>query len=169
MRKKTVVVYWLMPARPERELFRDLVRILAKPFGGPQFEPHLTLCRAADRQSAAEVLRRVKAEPIRLRVRSVSFSSKFTKTLFLGFQSSALLEKLIVDLRGKAKSLRDPHLSLLYGRLPGRVKEELAAAIKLPMQRVVFDRLQAVRCPAPTETRAEVKSWQVIASRRLTG
>jgi hypothetical protein len=51
--KKIVTIYWLIPANPERELFLELVRILAKQFGAPKFEPHLTLGRAKDRQSAS--------------------------------------------------------------------------------------------------------------------
>jgi hypothetical protein len=179
--KKTVIVYWLIPATAERELFRDLIRILAKSFEAPQFFPHLTVCRAEDRQprknrgsrkrpeSPREVLRRVKGTPIRLRVRGVTFSPKFTKTLFLRFHSNAALEKLVVDLAGNAKSLRDPHLSLLYKKLPTWMKKELAAAIKLPLRQIVFDRLQAVRCPLPTKTRADVESWRTVATKRLSG
>lgn len=169
MRKKTVVVYWLIPARPEGELFRELIRILAKPFDAPQFEPHLTIVRAKDRESARHVLRRVKAAPIRLRVADIGFSSKFTKTLFLRFHPNAALDKLIVDLGGNPKSLRDPHLSLLYKKLPSWVKRELAAAIKLPVRQIAFDSLQAVRCNVPVETRAGVESWRIIASRKLAG
>ena len=43
MPKDTAIVYWLMPAKSERELFRQLIRILAKEFDAPHFEPHLTL------------------------------------------------------------------------------------------------------------------------------
>jgi hypothetical protein len=166
--KKTVVVYWLIPAQPERELFRDLICILAKPFNAPQFEPHLTICRAPDRESSRKVLRRVKAAPIRLRVRGIGFSSQFTKTLFVRLHSDRALQKLIVELGGQAISLRDLHLSLLYKKLSPSLKKELASAIKLPLRQIVFDSLKAVRCPSPTETRADVETWRTIATKRLS-
>jgi 2'-5' RNA ligase len=167
--KKIVTIYWLIPANPERELFLELVRILAKQFGAPKFEPHLTLGRAKDRQSARRVLRQIKAAPVRLRVRGIGFSSKFTKTLFVRFHSTKTLERLIADLGGNPKSLRDPHVSLIYKKLPARTKRELALVIKLPSREVVFNSVKAMHCISPTKTRAEVESWRTLASRRLRG
>jgi 2'-5' RNA ligase len=167
--KKIVTIYWLIPANPERELFLELVRILAKQFGAPKFEPHLTLGRAKDRESARRVLRQIKAAPVRLRVRGIGCSSKFTKTLFVRFHSTKTLERLIADLGGNPKSLRDPHVSLIYKKLPARTKRELALVIKLPSREVVFNSVKAMHCISPTETRAEVEAWRTLASRRLRG
>jgi hypothetical protein len=165
--KKRVIVYWLIPARPQRELLRELIRILAKQFDAPPFEPHLTLGRAEDRRPPRVALRRIKGAPIRMRAGELAFSSKFTKTLFLRFYSEPTLQKLIVDLGCGAKSLRDPHISLIYKKLPSAVKRELVATIKLPFRQVVFDTLEAVRCPSPTETPEDVESWKTLATRRL--
>src|SRR4029077_6304517 len=41
--KKHATAYWLLPAKPERELLCDIIRILVKQFGAPNFEPHVTL------------------------------------------------------------------------------------------------------------------------------
>ena len=162
------MVYWLLPAKPERELFAELIRILAQPFGAPKFEPHITIGRAKNGESARDVLRRLKVAPVHLRIRGVSFSPKFTRTLFVRFHSNPTLEKLVADLLGDAKALPDPHLSLLYKKLPSWAKRELAAAIKLPVRQIRFDSLQAVRCPMPTETRADVNRWRTIATKRLS-
>src|SRR2546423_2513650 len=147
MRKKTAIAYWLVPAKPEGELFNELIRILSKQFDAPAFEPHLTLLVTPQaRQLPKEILRKIHAGPIRLAVREIAFSSKFTKTLFVRFQPNSALGKLIRDLGGHSRTLRDPHLSLLYKKLPVGVKREIAASIKLPFSRVVFDRVKAVRC-----------------------
>jgi 2'-5' RNA ligase len=169
MRKQPVTIYWLMPAEPYRELFRELIRILAKEFDAPKFEAHLTIVRAEDRQSPQRVLRQINGAPVRLRVRGIGFSAKFTKTLFTRFYSAKSLDKLIIDLGGNRKSSRDPHISLIYKRLPARVKKVLASTIKLSFREVVFDSIKAMRCISPTETRAEVESWHTLASRRLRG
>jgi hypothetical protein len=169
---KIATVYWLIPAEPERELFRELIRILAKQFDAPRFEPHLTLLVAAeDRQISKQIIAQTDASLIQLRLQEISFSSKFTKTLFMRFKSNDALKKLIVDLRCAAKSrgkfVRDPHVSLLYKKIPVAVKRELASTIRLPFKEVVFDSIKAVRCHLPVRDRADVEAWRVLATKSL--
>jgi 2'-5' RNA ligase len=172
MRKSNAIIYWLVPARPERELFRELIGILGKQFDAPRFEPHLTILVArGDRQSPKEILRQIKASSIRLRVRGMGCSSKFTKTLFVRFETNGSLEKLAAKLgrvaKARAQSMRDPHVSLLYKKLPVRSKKELAAIILLPFRKVTFDSIKAVRCTLPIRNRADVESWEVVATKAL--
>ena len=77
MVKKRADIHWLIPAEPYHELFRELIGILAQEFDAPNFTPHITLCPAQDRHQLRG--------PIRLQVREIAFSSKFTKTLFVRF------------------------------------------------------------------------------------
>jgi 2'-5' RNA ligase len=173
MRKSNAIVYWLVPAKPERELFRELIRILAKQFEAPRFEPHLTLVAIADDGRAPrEILRQIHAAPIHLGVRGIGSSSRFTKTLFVRFESSESMEKLVVDLgrelRKRTKSVRDPHVSILYKKLPRRVKKELVSTIKLPFEEVRFDFIQAVRSALPIRDGNDVEAWKVVAKKRLS-
>lgn len=171
--KKRVIAYWLIPAEPARELFHKIIEILAKEFTAPRFEPHLTIAATPEGQeSPRSILRQLKAKPIRLRVRGIGFSSKFTKTLFVRFSRSKSLQRLVVDL-GRATKARvrlpaDPHLSLVYKKLPPSVKRELASAIKLPFSRVIFDSIKAVRCASATQSAADVKTWRIVATKNLT-
>ncbi|HAF02404.1 MAG TPA: hypothetical protein DIT76_00550 [Spartobacteria bacterium] len=170
--KKSVLVYWLILAEPKRELFCELIRILAKRFDAPRFEPHLTLLvTAEDRQAPKQILEQIDASSIQLRLREISFSSKFTKTLFVRFKSNNTLEKLIVDLRRATKSrgkfVRDPHVSLLYKKIPAAVEKELASTIRLPFNEVLFDSIKAVRCHLPVHDRADVEAWRIIATKSL--
>jgi cyclic phosphodiesterase-like protein len=168
MRKKHVIAYWLIPAKPESELFASIIRILAKAFDAPLFEPHLTICAGPDQQTAAKTLRRIKKGPIRLRCRDIAVSSKFTKTLFVRFKSNPSVRNLCARLCGRPKALPDLHLSLIYKKLPAKTKRDLVATIKLPLRAVTFDRLKAVRCVSPTTTGTEVKNWRVLATKRLS-
>jgi 2'-5' RNA ligase len=170
--KKTATVYWLLAAKPERELFCEIVRILRKEFRAPNFEPHLTFFSTTkDRQSPKKVLRQISLRPIRLTARGVAFSSEFTKTLFVRFKSSDALRKLISDLsraaKSRAKVPSDPHVSLLYRKLPRATKKELAAVMKLPFRSVVFDSIAAVRCASPSRTKADVEAWKILAEKSL--
>jgi len=77
--KKTAIVYWLLPAKPERELFCTIIRIFCRELRAPNFEPHLTLFAGSrGRQTPAKILRQVRSRPIRLSAGNVAFSGKFT-------------------------------------------------------------------------------------------
>jgi 2'-5' RNA ligase len=170
--KKVATVYWLLFAKPERELFCEVARILRKEFRAPNFEPHLTLfVTTKDQESPKRVLQKIKTRPIRLNVRGVGYSSKFTKTLFVRFKSSPQLRKLVSDLgraaKSPAKSPADPHVSLLYKKIPQSAKKELAAVIKLPFRSARFDSIAAVRLTLPVRTDADVKKWKIIARKSL--
>jgi hypothetical protein len=172
MSKRTVIVYWLIPARDERELFRDIIRILYKEFGASNFEPHLTLFAADENQQfSGKILSQMRFAPLRLRLRDVGFSSQFRKTLFVRFARNTRLDKMIVDLaratKSRPKPMRDPHLSFLYNNIGLATKKELAAAIKLPFREVLFDSIAAVRCPSPTRTATDVRAWRMLARRKL--
>lgn len=170
--RKTKIVYWLTPSEPEGQLFRALIRILAKQCAAPRFKPHLTIfATPQDRQSPARVLRRIKVAPIRLQVDGVSYSAQFTKTLYVQFRSNKEFKKLAADL-GHAAGLRikapaHPHLSLLYKNIPAAARKQLASTLKLPVREVVFDTIKAVRCALPTRTRGNVESWRAVAKKRL--
>jgi 2'-5' RNA ligase len=170
--KKSAIVYWLMPADPERELFCDIIRILCKQFDASNFDPHLTvLVTKEDRESPADVLNQIKASPIRLSVGGVGFADEFTKTLFVRMEPNKALEELIVDLgraaKSRTESVDDPHVSLLYKKLPESVKKELASTLKLPFQEVTFDSIKAVRCDLPVQSSADVEAWEVVATKSL--
>lgn len=171
-RRPRVIVYWLIPAKPQRELLRQIIDILASQFDAPRFEPHLTIfATAKDRGSPRKVLQRIKVSPFRLTVGGIAFSSQFTKTLFVRLKNERAIEKLSSDLAGLThsprKSVRDPHVSLLYKKLPTLIKRELASTIRLPFARIAFDSLKAMRCTSPTRTPAEVRAWRVVATRKF--
>jgi 2'-5' RNA ligase len=172
MSKSTATVYWLLPAADKRELFCAIIRILYREFDAPNFEPHLTVFATKDnREPPKKVLSKLPLLPIRLRVRGVRFSSEFTKTLFIQFAPSKSLNKLVLNLaaatKSPAKPVRDPHVSLLYKNIPVAIKRELARTITLPFREVRFDSIAAVRCIAPSKTKADVESWRLIAKRSL--
>ena len=173
MHKHDVIAYWLVPAKPERELFSDLIRILGHEMKGPRFEPHLTIFAAPhDRQSPKRILAKINAARIHLHVRGIGVSSQFRKTLFVRLDSSKALEKLVGDLRrpikARGKVPVDPHISLLYKKLPATARRELAKSVKLPFSHVVFSEIKAVRSASPIEKRADVEGWRVIATKSLS-
>jgi 2'-5' RNA ligase len=171
--KKRATAYWLIPSENERELLREVIRILSREFDAPNFRPHLTIFMAAQSGSARQVLQRVRSAPVRLRASGVGFSSQFKKTLFVRFKSSAQLKDLTHNLsravKSRGRSMPDLHVSLLYKKMPRSVKNELAATLRLPFREVVFDSIQAVHTASPVKTSADVEAWRVVARKSLSG
>jgi hypothetical protein len=161
--KRPVVVLWLVPAPPAREFFRQTIERLARECDAPFFEPHLTLGVTAD---PPDLPCQLDVAPIKLKTLGIFWSATFTKTLFVRMPATAELEALRASL-GQDKQLPDPHLSLLYKRMPAEEQSRLAARMVLPFSSVTFDTVQAARCPNPTTTHADVESWETIASSRL--
>jgi len=171
MPKSIALVYWLIPAKSERDFFSEMIRILSKQFNAPCFEPHLTIIVTPEiGLSPGKILKQIRTSPISLQVSGIGFSSKFTKTLFVRFKSSKSLEKLVVDFaretRSCAKSAH-PYVSLIYKKMPTSVKKELTSAIQLPFSTVLFDSINVVRCASPTKTRSDVEAWHVVAKKSL--
>ena len=169
---KTAIVYWLLPAKPERDLFCSIVRILRKQFHAPSFDPHLTLfLTTKDCHSPKKVLRQIRSSPLCLAVRGVAVSPKFTKTLFVRLKPSRALRKLVADLaranKSRAKAPSDPHVSLLYKKMSHTAKKEMASVLRLPFRTAVFDSIAAVRLTLPVCTGAEVTKWKIVAKKSL--
>jgi 2'-5' RNA ligase len=166
---QTALTYWLLPAQPAREFFRETIRRLAAECDAPLFEPHLTLAVGPDSMATAQqILTDVGTAPIELRVNGVYFTSKFTKTLFVRFDSTSALERLRDSLGlEKGSEPFDPHLSLLYKTLPPEKQSQLAGTLQLPFQNVRFDALEVVRCRLPVTTSVDIAAWETIGIRQF--
>lgn len=157
-----------------RRFFVSTIEALATRFDAPVFEPHVTIYVA--RNGAADpvkVLRSVLAnrQPYRLSVRDIQSSEKFTKTLFVQFESTPSLAELRQTLQHASGSQDaydlSPHLSLLYKEMAHEVKLDLAASIRIPFTEVVFDLAKVVICPQPTKSRHDIECWRVSAEQKL--
>lgn len=168
---KTLLAFWLVPARPERDLFAELIRILAVELKAPRFEPHLTIFLGPDTKTVRGALKKIKNDPVRLRVRGLAASGEYSKSVFIRLTATSALDDLNRQLRRAAKlhvrALRDPHVSLLYTNIPLSSEKELAHTIHLPFREVIFDSIKIVRCNSSTKTPADVKGWRVLSTKKL--
>jgi len=170
--RRIVIAYWLIPAEPARSFFRNLIKDLARRYNAPLFEPHVTIYVGSNRADAAEsaISKTVRAfKPIKLKALEVGHSSEFIKTLFVQFATNTEVRQLNGMISQAAEDSShyelEPHLSLLYKKMPAVTRRELADSIKAPFSEVSFDALKAVRCISPTQSRADVEAWRVVATR----
>ncbi len=174
--KRPAIAYWLIPAEPARSFFQDVINDLARRYDGPVFQPHVTIFVSANGTEAAKRALSEAAcdrEQIGLEPLEISHSSKFIKTLFVQFALNTKLRLLNQVIRITAQDPSDyqlnPHLSLLYKGMSVQDRRLLASSIEVPFSEVIFDSLKAVRCISPTQSRADVEAWRVVAATSLPG
>lgn len=175
MSRRIVIAYWLIPIEPARSSFEGLINDLARRYHAPLFEPHVTIHVGPNRPDAAEMalskaVRECKR--VRLDTLGIGSSAEFIKTLFVDFASNANLRQINRVIRAAARDsehyVLKPHLSLLYKKMRGVTRRELADSIRLPFSAVTFDAVKAVRCISPTQSRADVEAWRVVATQKLS-
>lgn len=174
MPPRIVIAYWLIPTKPARSYLQSVINDLAERYAAPKFEPHVTVHVGGDCTDAVdEVLSKAArdCERIDLQALEVSDSSDFIKTLFVQFAVTTQLQQLNHSIRTAAQDSFDyelnPHLSLLYRRISIKDRRLLARSIEVPFSEVIFDSLKAVRCISPTQSRADVEAWSVVAEKPL--
>jgi 2'-5' RNA ligase len=172
--RQIVIAYWLIPAEPAHRFFQDLINDLARRYDAPVFEPHVTIYVGANRTDALETVLSKAAQdckPIMLQALEVSHSDQFIKTLVVEFGLNTKLLQLNQLIRRAAQDSSDydlkPHLSLLYKKMSVQTRRQLAHSIEVPFSEVVFDSLKAVQCISPTQSRADVEVWRVVAEKQL--
>lgn len=175
MPRQIVIAYWLIPSEPAHGCFQSVINDLAQRYNAPVFNPHVTVHvgpKCADAVDAVSKAARG-CERIALQALEVNGSSEFIKTLFVQFALTPQLQQLNQNIRTATQDSSDyqlnPHLSLLYKRMPIRDRRLLTHSITVPFSEVFFDTLKAVRCISPTQSRADVEAWCVVATRKLSG
>src|SRR5687767_2897736 len=97
------ISYWLIPAEPEKSLFRQIITDLADRFDAPKFEPHVTLYSgpAVDGAPWEGIIVKAAAgtSEIVLRTSGLGHSEKFTKTLFVNYKLDEVAAKLSNELK----------------------------------------------------------------------
>lgn len=169
-----ILTYWLTPAEPARSYFASLIADLGARFDAPVFEPHITIyTTTAGEDNPGELLKRefAGATAYRLSITGADFSDKFTKTVFVQFDSDAALTALSAKFQAASTSQEkyelNPHLSLIYKTMP-RGKEEIANSLSFPFEEVRFDAAKAVISPADIKSRQDVEAWRVVATQKLS-
>ncbi len=171
--RRLVISYWLIPTEPARSYFQRLINDFAQQYNAPHFEPHVTVHvgNCTDTVDGAISKPPPGYEPIVLQALEASSSSEFIKTLFVQFAMSGQLQRLNESIRTASQDSSDyqlnPHLSLLYKKISIQDRRRLMGSIEMPFSEVTFDSLKAVRCVSPTQNRADVESWRVVAETSL--
>ncbi|RWV99103.1 hypothetical protein GW17_00038002 [Ensete ventricosum] len=117
---KGVYSVWALPPEDVRDRLKRLMGALRSEFGGPKFEPHITVVGAIS-LGPDDALRRFRSacaalSPYTARVSAVSRGTFFYQCVFLLIDPSP-------EARSTPSQTYMPHLSLLYGDLTDEEKE----------------------------------------------
>lgn len=171
-----MIGFWLLPEEAAQTWFALTIAELAQKYGGPVFQPHVTLfVDGEDEKFAATIATRVALtyQPIVLSIEGLAYSDKFTRTLYVRFERNETAQHLANLLSTEANcgttARLDPHVSLLYADITTDEKAAEAARIQLPFREVKFNAIQVMRFRLPIRTRAEVEAWRTLAKAELRG
>ncbi len=156
----TRIAYWLIPDGEDFRRWRGIIEQLAGRYGGPVFDPHVTIA----------VLPAPDAEPpagsghaLPLATTGLGFSDRYTRSCYVAFGRSRMLEDLAVGIGGDPSRLvRVPvHLSLFYGPLSERARAAIRRGVRLPAA-VAFGSLRRVMIAGEITGADDVRSWRTL-------
>jgi len=114
------VSLWIVPEGEARRRLSALIETLARRFGGPVFDPHVTLLAglAGPAEDVMTRVRTIRRAPLRLHFTGPEAGTRYFRCLYLRVEPSPSLTALHEAAR-KAFETKDeppffPHLSLLY-------------------------------------------------------
>ncbi|XP_020267497.1 cyclic phosphodiesterase-like [Asparagus officinalis] len=155
---------WALPPPEARNRIKDLMRVLRSEFGGPEFDPHISLTReSASRhlKSASETL-----SPFTARVSAVSGRH-------LIFESTPQVMEVSARCCGyfgfKYSRPYTPRSSLLYGELTEEKNERVQKRVLELDQEIVgftFEVSEIGLAETDTEDKS-LKSWEIVEIMKL--
>jgi 2'-5' RNA ligase len=172
----TEFTLWLIPCERLGTTLHALIRRLAADFDAVEFEPHVTLfCGPSDASEARATAGAIAARfpPVELSVDRLDYTHRFTKTLFIQFAESTAAQRMFEAARDYYASPSDyafnPHLSLIYKRLPEVKQRELCQTLSAPRGNYIFDRVRMIETELPIEDADPVRRWKTIGNFPLAG
>jgi 2'-5' RNA ligase len=164
---------WLMPPAELEEAFAAIVKGLAKRFGSPIFQPHLTLVEDMLRswEELAPLAEQMAEGMISFEapVESVEESELYYRSFYARFpvtpQLRMLKERAVGLFKVGSVETFMPHISLAYGVTESLEKAKAIAELQRELQgmSVSFDRVCIVRSSQQTP----IEEWQIRYQARL--
>eukprot|EP00262_Sarcandra_glabra_P010154 TRINITY_DN25084_c0_g1_i1.p1 TRINITY_DN25084_c0_g1~~TRINITY_DN25084_c0_g1_i1.p1 ORF type:complete len:197 (+),score=12.17 TRINITY_DN25084_c0_g1_i1:214-804(+) len=176
---QTVEVYsvWAMPAEDVKERLKKVMEKLRGEFGGPEFEPHITVVGAI-RLTKKDALEKLKSACEGLKsytahINTVSRGDYFYQCVYLLVDPTPEVMEASAHCTSHFgytnSSPYMPHLSLLYGDLTNEEKERAQERVKFHDESIC-DLSFNISCLALYKTDTEdktLKSWEKVADCNL--
>lgn len=162
---------WLAPASVDYDRLAGIISDLSARYRGPKFDPHLTLLgKLEGEQESLIALTQQLARALQsfeVRLEAPAYEAQYFRCLYLPAEPSPpLLEahrQATQIFNAKSTSAFEPHVSLLYGLFPERVKQEVITALPSDLPGTLpTSRLQLIRAGS-----TKPQDWQVVEALEL--
>jgi Cyclic phosphodiesterase-like protein len=172
----TEFTLWLVPQEPLQSKLREIIRRLSDEFDAVEFEPHVTLFSAPSNDAEARaIVSRISRQfpPVHLILNGLEHTEVYTKTLFIQFDESVVARQMS-EIAGNgfskpSKYQLNPHLSLLYKKLPQAKQKELCRTLNVPQGVYLFDRIRILKTEVPIEDAGPIRGWRTVCDAALYG
>ncbi len=137
MPRADVYSLWLMPEDEVYVKLSSTIRQLSKPYGTPEFEPHITVIGTLTGQerTVVEKLTRLASaiKPFDVKLMDIDYLNEYFRCLFIRIEQT----REVMDANTQARAIFDqsrsadymPHLSLMYGDIDIAVKRAIIRTI----------------------------------------
>lgn len=157
MTKKKLAERYSLWLKPEGEIvskLRALITKLADEYGGPKFEPHVTLLGdinlSKDRAFAKAFQVSTKFKPFTIELNDLGYTENYFRCVFVKAKKTEFL-----------KDISMPHMSLVYGNLDEKLKKKIIKQLgslnfKLKIKSIFLTNSSSTNNPDPN-------NWKVLA------
>lgn len=168
--------FWLLPSPADQKRFQTIIDTLAHTYNTTPFNPHVTIFsgRFASGSQPDQIIQDAiqGKRAVGLTCDRILYSHQFSKTLFLQFQPSDVLQQISDSLYQRSlkgsKSPLDPHLSLIYKETMTEADQQAAlSTLDVSNPQILFDTVAAMRAPETFQTQADVKALKLICTQPL--
>ncbi len=155
MAKKKLAERYSLWLKPEGEVYFKLKKLivkLAKEYGGPKFEPHITLLgdlnltKEQALNKAFQISTQLK--PFTIALNELGYTSNYCRCVFIKAKKSKLL-----------KAISMPHLSLLYGNFEQDIKKKIIKELGVLNFKLKVKSIYLTNSSIDTKP----KDWEIIA------
>jgi len=156
---------WLIPAGEVYQKLSEIISQLSEKYSAPNFEPHITLLGnliGPEEDLISKTLKlTAQLKPFKINLKKADYLDEYFKCLFIRAEKTKELIRANNIAREAFNFKPDPeympHLSLMYGDLSSKTKEEILADLGKE-----FDLSFEVRSIHLFSTTGEVKDWYRI-------
>jgi 2'-5' RNA ligase len=128
---------WFMPEGNIYQKLSDLISQLSKKYSAPYFEPHITILHSLA-MPEEEMIKKtselaIRIHPFRIELTTTDYLDEYFRCFFV--RAGKTVELINANLKAREIFNRKsdpkymPHLSLLYGNFPSKIKEEIIEEI----------------------------------------
>ena len=162
--------FWLLPPKEVQAEYKKVIDKYSGRLKTPSFEPHITILGTVkgDREEIIGKVEKIalNISPIEIMISDITISTTYHQCVFARIKPTPSLLDAHLDLKdvldSTTKGMYVPHMSLIYGDISLKEKNEIAEEIQLTTSNFQADRL----CVVNTDD-LDPKTWTHVAEFEL--